>query len=447
MPYVVFQRRTRKLLRWPCSLAVLLVAGCHPPTPAAPPVPSAQLERRPALLVNMPDASPPRLLSQVGAFSDLKSLKPVAGLMPYEINVPFWSDGAEKSRWVGVPAGEKVGYSKDGDWRFPAGTVLVKNFGLPSAQGGRTVIETRVLLCDGKGGVRGGSYRWRRDGSDADLVKDATTVPLGRAGDAERSWYFPGVEDCRVCHTPGTGGVLGIKTRQLNRPLEHGGENQLVAWQKLGLFRDGPEEIDPAQLPKLSPAGDESASVEARARSFLDANCSNCHRPGGVAGNFDARFSTPLAQQNLIDGPVLIDLGIDRARVIAPRDAWRSIALARVETHDLTRMPPLAHQTEDESGAKLLRAWINSMPGPEVLAPPTITPGGGEYHGTLHVTLSHADPKAAIHYTLDGSAPGKSSPVYTGPIELKDPATLRARAYKEGVTRSVIVQETFVVND
>jgi mono/diheme cytochrome c family protein len=216
---------------------------------------------------------------------------------------------------------------------------------------------------------------------------------------------------------------------------------------KLGLFRDAPEKIDPVHLPKLSAAADESASIEARARSFLDANCSNCHRPGGVAGNFDARFSTPLPRQNLVDGPVLIDLGLDRARVIAPRDPWRSIALARVETHDLTRMPPLAHQTVDEAGARLLRAWINSMPGPEVLAPPAITPGGGEYRGTLRVTLAHPDAKAAIHYTLDGSAPGKSSPVYTGTIELKEPTTLRARAYKDGVTRSVIVQETFVVND
>jgi hypothetical protein len=272
-------------------------------------------------------------------------------------------------------------------------------------------------------------------------------VPLGKQNGVERNWYFPGVADCRVCHTPATGGVLGIKTRQVNRPLETGGENQLVTWNRLGLFRDAPHEIDPAKLARLSPATDESASLEARARSFIAANSSHCHRPGGVAGNFDARFSTPLPRQNLVDGPVLIDLGLDRARVIAPRDPWRSIALARVETHDLTRMPPLAHQTVDQTGAKLLRAWIDAMPGPEVLAPPTISPGGGEYHGTLRVTLSHPDSNAAIHYTLDGSAPGKSSAVYTRPIELKDPTTLRARAYKEGVTRSVIVQETFVVND
>ncbi len=48
--------------------------------------------------------------------------------------------------------------------------------------------------------------------------------------------------------------------------------------------------------------------------SYLDANCSQCHRPGGTVAYFDARFDTPLEQQSLVDGKVLIDEGIDRAR-------------------------------------------------------------------------------------------------------------------------------------
>jgi len=82
-----------------------------------------------------------------------------------------------------------------------------------------------------------------------------------------------------------------------------------------------------------------------------------------------------------------------------------------------------------------------------VLAPPTIEPKGGAYRGTLRVVLKNSDPAAQIRYTLDGSAPGKTSAIYSGPIELKDPTTLRARAYKEGATRSIIVQETFIMND
>jgi uncharacterized repeat protein (TIGR03806 family) len=394
-------------------------------------------------------SAPPRLLSEVGVFEDLTTLKPVAGLVPYDINVSFWSDGAEKRRWMGLPAGRRIGFAADGEWRFPAGTVFVKNFELPAdepagANASRRLIETRVLACDGAGEVTGASYKWRADGRDAELVNEAITTPVGAAG---RTWYFPGPADCRVCHTRAAGGVLGVKTRQVNRPVSESGVNQLLEWEKLGLFEPLREKIRPERLAKLVAAEDESASVETRARSYLDANCANCHRPGGVAGNFDARFDTPLARQNLVDGPVLIDLGIDRARVIAPRDVWRSIALARVETADLTRMPPLAHQRVDAEGARLLRAWIESLPGTEVVEPPVIEPKGGEFKSAVRVVLRHRDARATIRYTLDGSAPGKNSAVYDAPLEITGPVTLRARAYREGATRSVAVQETFVVND
>ena len=47
----------------------------------------------------------PALLSQTGAFDDVRTLTPTAGLVPYDLNVPFWSDGAAKLRWVALPGG------------------------------------------------------------------------------------------------------------------------------------------------------------------------------------------------------------------------------------------------------------------------------------------------------------------------------------------------------
>lgn len=384
----------------------------------------------------------PGLLSQTGLFENVASLKPSPSLVAYDVNVPFWSDGAQKRRWIGLPPGERIAFSAEGDWKFPTGTVLVKHFELPGKDSGQasTPIETRVLICESDGAIRGATYRWRDDRSDAEIVAQPTT----RALPDGRRWYLPGPEDCKTCHIPATGGVLGVKTRQLNRALDSGGTNQLVLWQRAGMFEPSLAELHPDELPRLPRLDDPSENLTARARSYLDANCSNCHRPAGVAGQFDARYDVPLERQNIVNGPVLIDLGLDHAKLIAPNDPWRSLMLVRLETSDQTRMPPIGHETVDRDGARLLRGWIASMPARPVLAPPRIEPAGGEFKTLPLVVLRHADTGATIRYTLDGSRPTASSPEYREPIHLLEPTTLRARAYKDGSTSSIIVQETFV---
>jgi mono/diheme cytochrome c family protein len=222
--------------------------------------------------------------------------------------------------------------------------------------------------------------------------------------------------------------------------------NQLIAWNRLGLFSSEFNASQAGGYPRLARSDDKSRSLVDRARSYLDANCSQCHRPGGTVAYFDARFDTPLEQQLLIDGRVLIDENIDRARVIAPNDPWRSIALARIDTNSDIRMPPLARQTIDGAGVSLIREWIASLPGRPVLAPPVITPAGGRFRGPVQVSLS-AEQGAVVRYTLDGSTPGDQDPLYNGPIEVTAPTILRARAYREGYTRSIAVQQNFLADD
>ncbi len=50
----------------------------------------------------------PQHLSEAHAFTDLAKLTPVAGIIPYDVNSPFWSDGASKERWMAVPENEKI---------------------------------------------------------------------------------------------------------------------------------------------------------------------------------------------------------------------------------------------------------------------------------------------------------------------------------------------------
>jgi uncharacterized repeat protein (TIGR03806 family) len=396
----------------------------------------------------------PSLLSQTGAFKDTRRLIPSDGLIPYDLVVAFWSDGASKSRLAAIPS-EKIKFSPTGEWIFPKGSVFVKTFELSTDAahpGIKRRLETRLLVCDSAGGVYGVVYKWRPDNSDADLLRTSQTekipikTPTGEA--RTQTWYYPSRPDCQACHNSKTSGVLGVKTRQMNRAFTYPSgvtDNQLRAWNHLGLFAAEVDDADLAKLPTLAAADDTTRSLQDRARSYLDANCGQCHRPGGTVAYFDARYDTPLEKQGLIDGPVLIDQGIDRPRVISPHDIWRSIAYMRVNTVDDIKMPPIARETVDQKGVELLRDWITSLPGRPVLDPPSMSPTGGTFDGPVDISLTEREPGADIRYTLDGSAPGPSDLRYDKPIKLTGPVVLRARAYKDGFTRSITEQQVFII--
>jgi uncharacterized repeat protein (TIGR03806 family) len=410
-----------------------------------------------AYLQMPPDANGviPRFLSKTGTFADTSQAVPADSLIPYDIIVPFWSDGAKKFRWVSVPSGRQVKFSPTGDWTFPQGTVFVKTFALATNElvpGSLRRLETRLLVCDADGGVYGVTYKWRSDNSDADLLATNLTeaIPIQTAtGVRTQQWYYPSRQDCLTCHTPLAGGVLDVKTRQLNRQFTYPSgvmDNELRTWNHLGLFDTNLAGTDLEKFPKLARLDDPTRSVQDRARSYLDANCANCHRPKGTVAYFDARYDTPLAKQNLIDGPVLIDERIDNPRVIAPNDIWRSILYMRANTTEAFKMPPLARNTIDAQGMKLLRQWIESLPGPSVLPPPEISPRGGNFDKPVEVTLK-SEPGATIRYTVDGTVPTTSDLLYQKPIQLSSPTILRAKAFKQGFTKSITAQQIFIVGD
>lgn len=455
-PMSEFQARGRtRLCLFALTLVLIFLVTClaaeKPPRPYGL---TPHIKARAYLgLPRRADGVFPPLLSQTGAFKDVRKLIPSESLIPYDVIVPFWSDGANKSRWIAIPDG-KITFAPTGEWTFPRGTVFVKNFELSTDETDPTVrrrLETRFLVRDSEGGVYGVTYKWRADGSDADLLRASAneTIPIKTAnGDRLQTWYYPSREDCQTCHTANAGGVLGVKTRQLNRDFKYPSgvtDNELRAWNHAGLFDHKLRETDLPSFAKLAQSGDLTRSLEDRARSYLDANCAQCHRPGGTVAYFDARYDTPLQKQQLINGPVLLDQGIDRSRVVVPNDIWRSILYMRANSVDTFEMPPLAHEVVDKESMMLLRQWIQSMPGAPVLDPPVITPGAGNYDDAVDVTLGESEAGAEIRYTLDGTAPTESDLLYQGSITLAGPTVLRARAFKPGFTRSIIAQAVFII--
>ncbi|HXJ55105.1 MAG TPA: PQQ-dependent sugar dehydrogenase [Verrucomicrobiae bacterium] len=328
-----------------------------------------------------PSPQPPALLSQTAAFADLASLAPRSGLVPYDVNSALWSDNAVKQRWIALPndgapysTNEQVGFAPTGEWSFPAGTVFMKHFELLTNETNADLtrrLETRFLVRATNGMFYGVTYKWRADNSDADLLTNSLSENIlitTATGTLTQTWYYPSPQECLSCHTSAAGWVLGVKTRQLNRdfiyPATARSDNQLRTWNHLGMFAPAIDESSITNYDRLVKVNDTSAVLAERMRSYLDANCAHCHRPLGVRANFDARFDIPLAEQNIVSGPVNNDLGIPDARAVAPGSLSRSIMYLRLTTNGAIQMPPLARNLVDSNAVSALTNWIHSLATP-----------------------------------------------------------------------------------
>jgi hypothetical protein len=80
-----------------------------------------------------------------------------------------------------------------------------------------------------------------------------------------------------------------------------------------------------------------------------------------------------------------------------------------------------------------------------VVANPTVSPPGGVYDDTVIVTITCPTAGAAIHFTVDGSEPMQTSPVYESPLKISDTVTIRVRAFKEPMSPSGIIEAHFTI--
>jgi uncharacterized repeat protein (TIGR03806 family) len=303
-----------------------------------------------------PEAMPAHL-GDTGCFDPNDLRKPSAGLIPYAVKAPLWSDGAAKERYLALPDDAKITVAPDGDFDLPLGTVLVKTFVLVDS-----VVETRLFVRHSDAMWAGYSYAWNEDGNDALLLGPDSVFRTVRG----QEWQFPSRQHCLDCHTSAAGFVLGLEVAQLDRDFTYPNQrtaNQLATLTAIDLFEQRPnvDAIAPMPFPD-----DVLAPIDQRARAYLHANCGNCHRPSGVAEPnvlIDLRFTTALDAAHICNEPPRrTDLGIPDVKLLAPGDPARSMISYRMHTLvPSLRMPPIASTVLDSEGAILLDSWIRAI--------------------------------------------------------------------------------------
>ena len=307
----------------------------------------------------------------VGRPSDLK---PNEGVVPYDLNTPLFSDYATKYRFVWMPKGTAAVYSESDVFEFPVGTILSKTFAYPLADqsGKQRLIETR-LLVRGKSGWSALPYVWNAEMTEAflDVAADPTSVqwkhPSGESYTLD--YQIPNVNQCKECHEKSKTSVpIGPKARNLNRDFDYadGRANQLEYWARIGYLRGAP----PADQAPRVPAWDDvkGASLEARARAYLDINCAHCHNPEGTAntsGLYLTIAQTEPMRLGMCKVPVSAGLGSGRLLFdIVQGKPEESILLNRMNSATpKVMMPELGRTVIHREGVELIRQWIASLDG------------------------------------------------------------------------------------
>ena len=332
----------------------------------------------------------PRRLSETGLFTSTADYQPAAGLIPYSVIAPLWSDGAAKDRFIGLPGDSQIEFDAvtypmpAPGWRFPDGTVLVKTFSMAMEAGNPATsrrLETRILHHkrmsgdDSEYGAqvwRGYTYVWNDEQTDAELLDSGgldrelkIKDPVAPGGVRKLKWHFPSRAECTLCHTMSAKYVLGVNTMQMNHDYHYenvGTVNQLTMLEQLGVFTE-PLPNPPDESPRLTDYHDQTADITDRARSYLHANCSHCHRVwGGGNADFQLQADLSLEETNTINAATVRgNYGLTDAAIIVPRHPERSVLLHRMQLLGLGRMPHVASGIVDDEGATIVRNWIRAM--------------------------------------------------------------------------------------
>lgn len=316
------------------------------------------------------------LLSKYHFFEGtLNDLKPNVGVLPYDLASPLFTDYAHKARFVYVPKGKQVDYQEEGVLNLPVGSCYIKNFYYPfdfrDLSKGRRIIETRMLVHR-ENGWESLSYIWKDDQSDATLevagdIKQVSWIhDDGKKMDID--YVIPNKNQCKGCHWDNKNNAfmpIGPKVRNLNHDYAYtdGVKNQMEKWTAVGILKGAKPG---AQCPKMVSYYDTTATVNDRARAYLEINCAHCHNPNGPA--YTSGLYVNLENSNpenlgICKAPVAAGIGTgNRMWDIVPGNHNASILSYRMESVEAgVKMPEVGRVLAHKEGVALINRWIDEM--------------------------------------------------------------------------------------
>lgn len=345
---------TRLRRGWP--LATLLMLGCGSDPAAVAPADSGVADAHVADATHdaphdvapraetAAEPAPPKVpgtLAETGLYSDFATRALAAGVFAYDVRYPLWSDGADKARFLFVPAGKTIDTSDQDHWVFPVGTRAWKEFRV-----GGKLVETRYLEKTGEEpiGWRYASYVWSEDG------KVAAAAPAGALGVLGTTHDVPDQAACETCHSGTRDGLIGVNAIQL------GELSGLAAKGVLDKAPSGTFDVPGAGLVK-------------DVLGYLHGNCGYCHSDAGRWSSVrPLRLHVPVGLADPTKSPLYLtavgkpmahaDLG---AVGVKPGDPAGSQLWVRLGRRDLVAMPPVGSKVVDAAAIATIKSWIEAL--------------------------------------------------------------------------------------
>jgi hypothetical protein len=309
-----------------------------------------------------PNDGAPEDLRCTGLYDDVatKAVSPRA--RPFAPAVSFWSDGAEKTRWIDLPDGAVVDTTAMDEWRFPVGTKVWKEFKVAGRR-----IETRFLQKVRDDRWIQAAYVWSADESRATRSEGAQ-VDLGGGA----TYVVPKSSDCNDCHKGKKDKLLGFEAISLAQPAATGLTLSALA-------AEGRLSAVPARTSIALP--DDATGKSANALAWLHVNCgTSCHTGTSTATAYGTGLRLRIGWDEL-SGKAPAEWAVVASTVgvaikspkwagqtrITPGDPASSALFQLLAQRGGEQMPPIGTRVVDDAGKRAVEAWITA------LAPPSST--------------------------------------------------------------------------